>query len=115
MADKPLVWLAGEVRTPPFTREARIETGVLLRRLQRGDSLAMPMLRPMPSVGRRCAELRVPDETHNWRIMLRIDPDAIVILDVYSKKTRATPKRVIAASRKRLQRYDEATTSGGQR
>ncbi len=31
--DKPLVWLHGEVKTPPFSVVARIETGLLLRRL----------------------------------------------------------------------------------
>ena len=108
------MWLAGEIRTPPFTREARIETGVLLRRLQRGDSLGMPAMRPMPSVGRRCAELRVPDESQSWRIMLRVDPDAIVILDVFSKKTRTTQKKVIEASKRRLRRYDETASGRGQ-
>jgi hypothetical protein len=33
--DKPLVWLHGEVKTPPLSTAARIEAGVLLRRLQR--------------------------------------------------------------------------------
>ena len=33
--DKPVVWIAGEVKTPPFSKEARIEAGVLLRRLRR--------------------------------------------------------------------------------
>lgn len=112
MADKPLVWLAGEVKTPPFSREARLETGVLLRRLQRGDRLGMPHLRPLPSVAPRCAELRVPDEKHSWRIMLRVDRDAIVILDVFAKKTRTTPKKVIDASRRRLRHYEESLRSG---
>jgi hypothetical protein len=39
-ADKPLVWLHGEVRTPPFSKEARVEAGVLLRRLQRRETLS---------------------------------------------------------------------------
>jgi hypothetical protein len=30
--DKPLVWLHGEIKTPPFSPGARIETGILLRR-----------------------------------------------------------------------------------
>ena len=34
---KPLVWLKGEVKTPPFSAEARIEAGYLLRLVQRGD------------------------------------------------------------------------------
>ncbi len=40
--DKELVWLAGEVKTPPFSSEARIEAGYLLRLLQKGESLSMP-------------------------------------------------------------------------
>jgi phage-related protein len=89
--DKPLVWLHGEIKTPPFTSEARVEAGLLLRRLQRGEQLAMPHARPMPSIGPRCHELRVPDRDQTWRIVLRIDSDAIVIAEVFPKKTRATP------------------------
>ena len=45
--DKPLVWLHGEVRTPPLSAPARLETGVLLRRLQRGEWLGLPQSRPL--------------------------------------------------------------------
>ncbi len=69
----------------------------------------MPGFRPMPSIGTRCGELRVPDETANRRIMLRVDSDAIVILEVFAKKTRATPKKVIEACKRRLKAYDQAT------
>ena len=106
--DKPLVWLAGEVKTPPFSADARVEAGILLRRLQRGDSLGMPHSRPMPRVGRKCHELRVPDEQTSWRIVYRTDPDAIVILEVFRKTTTTTPKRVIENCRRRLRLYDEA-------
>jgi len=47
--DKPLAWLHGEVKSPPFSKAARIETGYLLRELQRGKVLAMPHSRPMPT------------------------------------------------------------------
>jgi phage-related protein len=107
--DKPLVWLRGEIKTPPFSATARIEAGLLLRRLQRGESLGMPHARPMPSVGRRCYELRVHDDNRTWRVMYRVDTDAIVIADVFAKTTRATPKRVIAESQRRLRAYDAAT------
>jgi hypothetical protein len=40
--DKPLVWLSGEVKSPPLSTEARIEAGYLLRCLQAGQNLAMP-------------------------------------------------------------------------
>ncbi len=105
--DKPLVWLHGEVKTPPFSAAARIETGMLLRRLQRGETLALPHSRPMPSIGPRCHELRVQDERQTWRIIYRIDDDAIILLDVFQKSTQQTPQRVIAACQQRLKRYDE--------
>jgi phage-related protein len=104
--NKPLVWLHGEVRTPPLTATARLEAGVLLRRLQRGESLGLPHSRPLPVVGRRCHELRITDEDAAWRIVYRTDTDAIVIVEVFAKKTQATPKAVIAACRRRLQSYD---------
>ena len=107
--DKPLVWLHGEVKTPPFTQEARIEAGVLLRRLQRGESLGMPASRPMPSIGKRCHELRVRDEQHNWRIIYRVDPDAIVIGDIFAKKTGKTAKSVIDRCVRRFGEYDRIT------
>ncbi|MFA7237307.1 MAG: type II toxin-antitoxin system RelE/ParE family toxin [Phycisphaeraceae bacterium] len=105
--DKPLVWLAGQIKTPPLSHEARLETGFLLRRLQQGESIAMPHAKHMPSIGRRCLELRVPDRDQTWRIICRIDDDAIVILDVFSKKTQQTPPRIIEQCKARLRRYDE--------
>jgi len=87
--DKPLVWLAGEVKTPPFSKEARVEAGVFLR----------------------CSELRIRDERKNWRIVVRCDSDAVVIAEVFEKKTRTTPARVIAVCKERLGRYDEASRS----
>jgi phage-related protein len=106
--DKPLVWLHGEVKTPPFSATARLEAGFLLRRLQKGDVLSMPQSRPMPSIGPRCHELRVNDEAATWRIVYRIDVDAIVIAAVFSKKTQATPVEVIKVCKKRLKEYDDA-------
>jgi phage-related protein len=109
-ARKALVWLHGEIKTPPFTREARIEAGTLLRLLQEGEKLDLPHSRPMPSIGSRCHELRVRDEGHNWRIIYRLDADAIVIAEVFPKATRQTPKRVIDTCRRRLELYDAAKT-----
>jgi phage-related protein len=104
--DKPLIWLHGEIKTPPFSQEARIEAGVLLRRLQQSENLGMPHSRPMPSIGKHCHELRVRDSENNWRIIYRIDDDAILILEVFNKTTRATPKAVIDVTQKRLSQYD---------
>lgn len=74
--------------------------------LQRGDRLGMPASRPMPSVGPRCHELRIVDENVTWRIMYRLDEDAVVILEVFAKKTGQTPKHVIDTCKARLKRYD---------
>lgn len=103
--DKPLVWRSGEVKSPPFSAEARLEAGFFLRRLQKGDSIGMPHSRPMPSIGRGCHELRIVDQDATWRLVYYVDDEAIVILDVFSKKTRATPKRVIDTCKERLANY----------
>lgn len=105
--DRPLVWLEGEVKTPPFSQAARLEAGYLLRQLQLGEKLNLPHSRPMPSIGRGCHELRIVDQTATWRIIYRIDQDAIVIVDVFSKKTEKTPKSVIEACKKRLKAYEQ--------
>jgi len=104
--DKPLVWLRGEIKTPPLSSQARVEAGFLLRQLQAGVAVSLPHLRPMPSLGARCHELRVVDDRASWRILLRIDADAIVILDVFRKTTSQTPQHVLEACKSRLKRYD---------
>ena len=107
--DKPLVWLHGNVKTPPFSAASRLEAGFLLRRLQRGEKLSLPQSRPMPSIGTHCHELRITDRDKIWRIVYRIDPDSIVIADVFVKKTEATPKNVIDVCKSRFRMYDDAS------
>ena len=103
---KQLVILSGEIRTPPFSREARLEAGYLLGCLQEGVTLSMPQAKPMPSIGPHCLELRIKDEQASWRILCRIDDDAILMMHVFSKKTQATPKSVLDLCRSRLRQYD---------
>jgi len=105
-SDKPLVWLHGEVKSPPFSPAARIKAGFLLRLLQSGHLIALPHSRQMPSIGKRCHELRITDESVTWRVIYRIDPDAIIILHVFSKKTRNTPNSIIEICKTRLRNYD---------
>ena len=104
--DKPLAWLHGEIKTPPFSVAARLEAGVLLRRLQRGERLSMPHSRAMSAIGPHCHELRIKDEDVTWRILYRVDPDAIVIAEVTKKKTQSTPRATIAICKRRLAQYD---------
>ena len=104
--EKPLVILNGEIKTPPLSRTARRGIGYLIRQLQRGLTLDMPHSRPMPTIGRRCHELRIDDGGRSWRVIYRTDPEAILVLAVFTKKTGKTPRRVIEQSKKLLQRFD---------
>ena len=104
-AGKPLAWLHGEIRIPPFSTEARVEAGVLLRQLQRGDNIPLPHSRPMPGIGKACHELRIRDANKIWRIVYHVDTEAIVILDVFAKTTQQTPKSVIDTCKARLKLY----------
>ncbi len=108
-AEKPLVWLRGEIKTPPLSAAARLEAGGLLRQLQRGMKLSMPHSRPMASIGARCHELRIVDANRTWRVVYRVDADAIIIADVFSKTTRQTPVRTMADCKRRLKLYDQVT------
>lgn len=112
-SDKPLAWLSGELKTPPMSGEARVEGGVLLRRLQRGESLAMPESRPMPVIGPRCHELRIDDvvQKKEWRIIYYVGRLAIAVLEIFPKDTRATPDDVIRNCRRRLAEFRKVDES----
>jgi phage-related protein len=105
-ADKELFWLTSKPTSPPLSSAARVETGFLLRKLQQGQSIGLPLSRSMPEIGKRCYELRITDLDQIWRVFYCIDSDAIVVVDWFSKKTRQTPKRVIDLCRTRLAQYD---------
>jgi phage-related protein len=111
--DKPLAWLSGELKTPPLSSEARVEGGVLLRRLQRGETLAMPESRPMPVIGPRCHELRIDDvvQKKEWRIIYYVGRLAIAVLEVFPKDTRATPDDVIRNCKRRLAEFRKVDES----
>ena len=111
--DRPIVWLSGEVKTPPFSDRARKGAGYLLRKLQGGESLGLPHSRPLPAIGVGCHELRIRDQEVTWRVVYHIDEWAVVVLDVFPKKSEATPKRVIARAKKRLAKYRAALEDHG--
>jgi phage-related protein len=111
MPDRELVWLGGEIKTPPSSTQARRTAGYLLRLVQDGVVLSMPTSRPMPGIGPRCHELRIRDAAMNlsWCIIYRIDDDAVVIGDVFAKKTQKTPQKCIDACRRRFDWYDNSS------
>jgi phage-related protein len=112
---KPLAWLHGEIKTPPFSVEGRREAGKLLRFLQEGESLSMPLAEPLPIIGPRCGSIRVRDRQQNWRIIYRVDHDAVLVIEVYAKRTRKVPAHVIERCRRRLRHYDAVVRTSTER
>ncbi len=109
---KPIAWVHGELKTPPMSREARVEGGRLLRRVQVGEKLAMPESRPLPVIDPRCHELRIGDleQRAEWRVIYYVGNLAIAVLEIFAKKTRATPVDVIEKCRRRLADFKRRDT-----
>jgi phage-related protein len=106
-ASKQVTWLHGEIKSPPFSDEARPEAGHLLRQLQDGKPVKFPQVEPLAkTLGPRCEAIRVRADRHSWRIMYRVDVDAVLVVEVYAKKTPKIPDEVIARCKKRLLNYD---------
>jgi phage-related protein len=64
----------------------------------------------LPVIGARCHELRIPDSAadQTWRILYRTDPQEILVVEVFSKKTPQTPRHVIDICIRRLRQWDAA-------
>ncbi len=79
------------------------EVGYLLFKLQKGESLAMPHSKPMPSVGKGCHELRVKGEDGAYRVFyfLKVE-DQILVFHAFQKKTQKTPLKDIEQGQKNL-------------
>ena len=110
--NKKVIFIRDRMKTPPFSPIARGEAGRLLRRLQGGIFLSMPHSRPLPVVGERCHELRVRDETQNWRIIYRIDLKVIIVAVIFAKQGIPQQQRFFKVARQRFAKYDDAVIKG---
>ncbi len=45
---------------------------------------------------------RINDENQTWQLIYPVATDAVVILEVFSKKTAATPNEVLTTCKRRL-------------
>jgi phage-related protein len=52
----------------------------------------------------------VTDADLTWRIVYHLESEAVVILDVFTKKTQATPEATIENCQKRLAAYRKAVS-----
>ena len=87
-----------------FPEDVRREFGKAIFDLQKGEKLAMPLSRRMPSVGPGVEELRVKDRSGAYRVFYYAKlADSILIFHAFGKKTQKTPPHEIALAQKRLQ------------
>jgi phage-related protein len=61
----------------------------------------------MPSIGPNCHELRIVDQHTAWRIIYYLAEDAVVILEVFKKKSQAMPRKFLNTARERLKTYKQ--------
>ncbi|MBM3764713.1 MAG: type II toxin-antitoxin system RelE/ParE family toxin [Acidobacteria bacterium] len=86
-----------------FPKEARILLGKAIANLQAGEKLAVPLSRPMPTVGMGVSELRVRCTDGQFRAFcFRASERGVLVFDAFNKKTERTPNRDIAVGKRRL-------------
>jgi phage-related protein len=86
-----------------FPEDVRQELGKAIYDLQKGEVLAMPLSRPMPSIAQGAAELRIRDRSGVYRAFYYSrSPRGILVFHAFAKKTQATPLRELELGRKRL-------------
>ncbi|MBI2604663.1 MAG: type II toxin-antitoxin system RelE/ParE family toxin [Deltaproteobacteria bacterium] len=86
-----------------FPEEARREMGKAIFDLQKGNSLGMPLSKPMPDVALGVEELRVQDASGIYRTFYyKKSKQGILILHAFGKKSQKTPPREMEIARKRL-------------
>ena len=86
-----------------FPEDVRRELGKAIFDLQRGESLAMPLSRPMPSVAPGVSELRIRDSAGIYRAFYYTQSSSgILVFHAFVKKTQATPHYEIDLAKKRL-------------
>ncbi len=86
-----------------FPEDVRRELGKAIFDLQRGETLAMPLSRPMPSVAPGAAELRIRDRTGIYRAFYYVRSSrGILVFHAFVKKSQATPRHETDVGKKRL-------------
>ena len=101
------LWSELREKEDAFHFRSSIEAGVLLRQLQRGKSQRCHLLdRCRPSALDVMNWQSSQDQSKSWRILYRIDTDAIVILGVFRKTTQQTPLVSNRDSQAPFEKYD---------
>ncbi len=86
-----------------FPEEIREDLADALARLDAGQSLTMPLSRPMPTIRHGVHELRLKDRSGAYRVIYALIEQGMVYgLHAFKKTTRKTPLRHIALASRRL-------------
>ena len=89
-----------------FPVDGRKELGKAIYDLQRGETLSMPLSRPMVSVAPGAAELRTRDRAGIYRVFYYVKSvRGILIFHAFQKRDRATPVQEIEIGKKRLREF----------
>lgn len=86
--------------------QVRKELGAVLTRLQKGESIGMPDVRPMPDIGAQASEIRIPYRSGTYRALYAIRMESgILLFHAFQKKSRKTPEREKKTARRRLEAF----------
>ncbi len=71
--------------------------------LMAGESLGMPVSRPMPDIANGVHEIRIKDRHGQYRVFYYVKAqDAILVIHFLHKKTQSTPRHDIEIAQRRL-------------
>lgn len=86
--------------------EIKKELGAVLTRLQKGASVGMPDVRPMPSISSGVSEIRITDRSGIYRTFHVIHTQhGILVFHAFMKKTQKTPGHEIDVGKLRLREF----------
>lgn len=81
----------------------RIEIAELLALVAMGQSLGLPVSRPMPDIAHGAHELRIGSKVGQFRVFYFVQlADAILVFHFLKKKTQKTPRSEIETAQRRL-------------
>ena len=88
-------------------KKLNLELGIrivaILDLLAQGESIGMPLSRPMPDVAGGSHELRVKDKSGQYRVFYYTKVSSmLMVFHFFKKKSQATPKKEIDIAQKRL-------------
>jgi phage-related protein len=84
----------------------RKDLGDVLTKLQKGESVGMPDVRPMASIGKGVFEVRVRASSGAYRAFYFIQGVfGVCVFHAFTKKSQQTPRKEVLTARERLNSF----------